>query len=299
MIPLTFPPGTGESKATAINDLGQVVGYVSIGQSYHAFVWTLTGGMVDIGGLPGSVSSYAFDINNAGQVAGYSTDASGHDRAFRWSASEGMIAVGLPGTENSHARGINSRGQVVGERDGRPFRWSQDKGLEDLALFDSDWDGGAMAISDNGDVVGYSGDGNYYGITRAVLWSADGTKTMLDVCTTGSPFYGCYSSANGINSAGQIAGNSESLGPSLAFRLTVGADRQNIIGIPGSHISFARAINDAGQVVGFSEGPPFPLGRAFLWSPSDGAIDLGALTGRQWSDAAGINNRGQVVGTSF
>lgn len=300
MIALTFPPGTGESKATAINDLGQVVGYVGIGQSYHAFVWTLAGGMVDIGGLSGSVSSYATAINNAGQVAGYSTDALGHNRAFRWSASEGMIALGvLPGTVNSSGAGINSSGQVVGQRDGRPFRWSQDKGMEDLALFDSDWDGAAMDISDNGDVVGYSGDGNYYGITRAVLWSADGTKRILDICTTTSSFYGCYSSANGINSAGQIAGNSESGGPSLAFRLTVGADRQDIVGIPGSQISFARAINEAGQVVGFSEGPPFPLGHAFLWSPTDGAIDLGALPGRYWSDATGVNNHGQVVGNSF
>jgi len=302
MIALTFPPGAGESKATAINDLGQVVGYVGIGQSYHAFVWTLEGGMVAIGGLAESVSSYATAINNAGQVAGYSTDASGHNRAFRWSASEGMIELGvLPGTVNSYAEGINSSGQIVGERDGRPFRWSQDKGMEDLPLFGSDWDGGAKAISNNGDIVGYSGDGNYYGITRAVLWSADGTKKILDVCTTGSPFYGCYSSANGINSAGQIAGNSESGGPSLAFRLTVGADRQDIVGIPGSHISFASAINEAGQVVGFSEGSSFALalGRAFLWSPTDGAIDLGALTGRHWSDATGINNRGQVVGNSF
>jgi len=300
MIALTFPSGAGESKATAINDLGQVVGYVGMGQSYHAFVWTLERGMVDSGGLPGWVSSYATAINNAGQVAGYSTDASGHDRAFRWSSSEGMIALGvLPGTVNSHAQGINSSGQVVGERDGRPFRWSQDKGMEDLALFDSDFDGGAMAIADNGDVVGYSGDGNYYGITRAVLWSADGTKRILDICTTGNPFYGCYSSANAINSAGQIAGNSQSGGPSVAFRLTVGGDRQDIIGLRGSHISFARGINEAGQVVGFTEGPPFPLGRAFLWSPADGAIDLGALPGRYWSDATGINNRGQVVGNSF
>jgi probable HAF family extracellular repeat protein len=302
MVALTLPAGAHESKAAAINDLGQVVGYVGIGQSYHAFVWTLAGGMVDIGGLPESVSSYATAINNAGQVAGYSRDASGHNRAFRWSASEGMIALDvLPGTVNSYAEGINSSGKVVGERDGSPFRWSQDKGMEDLGLFGTDSDGGAMAISDNGDIVGYSGDGGYYGITRAVLWSADGTKKIIDICTTGSPFYGCYSSANGINSAGQIAVNSESGGPSNAFRLTPGVDREYIFGLPGSHLSYARGINEAGQVVGFSEGSSFALalGRAFLWSPTDGAIDLGVLTGRHWSDATGINNHGQVVGISF
>ncbi len=303
MIALT-PPGSGESIPMAINDPGQVVGYVVIARSAHAFVWTVAAGMVDIGGLAGSVNSYATAINNAGQVAGHSQDASGHNHAFRWSPLEGIIALDVgSGPVNSYAHGINSSGQVVGERDGPtggiPFRWSKEKGMEDLALFESDIDGGARAIADNGDAVGYSGDGGYYGITRAVVWSADGTKKIIDICTTGSPFYGCYSSANAINNAGQIAGNSESGGPSVAFRLTVGGDRQDIFGLPGSHISFARGINEAGQVVGFTEGPPFPLGRAFLWSPTDGTIDLGTLPGRQWSDATGINNRGQVIGKSF
>lgn len=315
MLALTFPPGAGKSYAAAINDLGQVVGSVFIDGTFHAFVWTLEGGMVDIGGLPGSVSNAAGAINNAGQVVGHSRDASGHSRAFRWSPSEGMIPLPMPpGTKSSFPRGINASGEVVGERNDSvrgeiSFRWSQEKGTEDLTLFGSDSYGAAMAIADNGDVVGYSGHANNdESVQRAVLWSADGTKKIIDACTGGSfgwdgnDSYICYSSANAINSAGQIAGNSDIQGSSVAFRLTVGANQQYIPDIPGSDMSYGHAINEAGQVVGssyFWVPQSGQLGRAFLWSPIEGTIDLGALPGRHWSAANGINNRGQVVGISY
>lgn len=305
MTALTFPAGVDRSYATGINDLGQVVGTVSIDNVGHAFVWTLEGGMIDLGGLPGSVASSAAAINNAGQVVGGIEDASGHSRAFRWSPSDGMIALPMPpGTQSSYAVGINARGDVVGQRNGSAglisFRWSQAKGTEDLTLFDSDSYGGAMAIADNGDIVGSSG-------SRAVRWSADGTKTIIDPCTDGflgwDYSYVCHSSANAINSAGQIAGNSDSSGSLRGFRLTVGADRQDIPGITGSFTSHASAMNEAGQVVGSSIRivPLFgEVGRAFLWSsPVGGSIDLGALPGRQFSQATGINNHSQVVGSSY
>jgi probable HAF family extracellular repeat protein len=305
MTALTFPPGVGESIAVGINDFGQVIGSVVIDDRRHAFVWTLEGGMVDIGGLAGSLSNALTAINNAGQVVGTSVDGSGHLQAFRWSPTEGISALPLPpGTVSSYARGINARGDVVGERNGSagqslPFRWTQENGTEDLTPVGSDSYASAFAIADNGDVVGYSGgtdDGN--DVARAVLWSADGTKRIIDACTEGYVAYDftyvCHSSANAINGAGQIVVD---WGSSLAVLSAVGV-RQNIAGINGSLTSDASAINEAGQVVGFSYVTPSQLRRAFLWSPS-GTIDLGALPGRQWSTAHGINNRGQVVGSSY
>jgi probable HAF family extracellular repeat protein len=48
------------SSATAINDSGQVVGY----GDRHAFQWSASGGMQDLGTLPGSTNSYANGIND-------------------------------------------------------------------------------------------------------------------------------------------------------------------------------------------------------------------------------------------
>src|SRR4051812_43468965 len=60
----------------------------------------------------------------------------------------------------------------------------------------------------------------------------------------------------------------------------------------GSTTSYASAINNAGQVVGFSG---FPLSHAFLYSNGQ-MQDLGTLPGGQNSYAYAINNVGQVTG---
>src|SRR5207249_10877493 len=69
--------------------------------------------------------------------------------------------------------------------------------------------------------------------------------------------------------------------------------------LPGYNLSQAQAINDAGQVVGFSGDPSMGgLGHAFLWD--NGTMrDLGTLPGYDYSIALGINNDGRVVGYSF
>jgi probable HAF family extracellular repeat protein len=63
--------------------------------------------------------------------------------------------------------------------------------------------------------------------------------------------------------------------------------------------SVAYDVNDAGQVVGFMEYllGDTEVGRAFLWTPDGGYVDLGTLGG-EWAVAYGINNAGQVVGQS-
>src|SRR5215813_10448353 len=67
------------------------------------------------------------------------------------------------------------------------------------------------------------------------------------------------------------------------------------LGTFGGSTSFARGINDAGQVVGFSEKTGNTPTHAFLWTASAGMVDLGTLGGSD-SQAQAINNAGQVVG---
>jgi probable HAF family extracellular repeat protein len=69
------------SVAVAINDLGQIVGTSCIEECRgsggdpppslaHAFFWTESGGIEDLGTLPGYPRSAAYDINDLGQVLG-------------------------------------------------------------------------------------------------------------------------------------------------------------------------------------------------------------------------------------
>lgn len=67
------------------------------------------------------------------------------------------------------------------------------------------------------------------------------------------------------------------------------------LGTLGGAEAYVRALNDAGQVAGYSftaDG----LQRAFRWSAATGMLDLGTLAGTAASIGMGINNLGQVVG---
>jgi probable HAF family extracellular repeat protein len=64
----------------------------------------------------------------------------------------------------------------------------------------------------------------------------------------------------------------------------------------GAQISVAYAVNNSGQVAGYSE---FGYGqRAFLWDPVTGMRNLNTLPGASDSVGRGINSLGQVVGES-
>ncbi|MBA4143809.1 MAG: DUF3466 family protein [Nitrosospira sp.] len=154
------------------------------------------------------------------------------------------------------------------------------------ALPDGD-DSYANAINSAGQVVGFS---TVAGYRHATLWNGT-TATDLGILPGG----GDYSEAWAINDQGQVAGSSWS-STNDTIRATVwnGTTATDLGTLPGADASYARAINDSGQVAGWAstEGST----RAALWNGTT-ATDLGTLGGGS-SVAYAINNDGQVAGQS-
>ncbi|MBA3881955.1 MAG: hypothetical protein H0X73_04375 [Chthoniobacterales bacterium] len=66
--------------------------------------------------------------------------------------------------------------------------------------------------------------------------------------------------------------------------------------LPGDTSSEAVAINNSGDVVGYSAGQDGT--RAFLWTKRSGMQDLGTLSGGSYSRAMAINDARVIVGSS-
>lgn len=147
------------------------------------------------------------------------------------------------------------------------------------------WNTTPHALNNAGQVVGQ--DGNH-----AFLYSGDG---LQDLGTLPAPFD--YSSeAYGINTAGQVVGDSTNDGLPHAFLFSAGGklDLNPFFTNPTSIESEATCINGAGWVAGWYGTSAGPY-HAFLYS-NGSMTDLGIIPGGLHSYAYGINDAGQVVG---
>jgi probable HAF family extracellular repeat protein len=251
------------SEANAVNDLGHVVGDSCIDLACtqrHAFIWSESAGIQDLGTLPGGDTyAVAADINLTDQVAGSSAfeqSLPGETHAFAWTESVGMQDLGTLGCPDiTGANGINVFGQVAGTSTIEPC----------------------------------PGGGQY----RAFFWSpSDGMREL------GTLPGGTYSLGNAINAVGQVAGYSDcsTCAGSHAF-LWDGSGMLDLGVLPGGSLSFANGLDDFGEVAGYSDSA-HSFGEAFLWTLNEGMRDLGTLPGGSWSYSAAVNVCGQVVGSS-
>jgi probable HAF family extracellular repeat protein len=279
-------PGDSTAIAFGINDCGQVVGDSrQTGRPGHAFLWDATNGMQDLGTLPGDRFSFANGINDSGEVVGSAEPiAVGLGHAFLWDASNGMQDLGtLPGGRDSTAIAINNNGQVVGwssiaDRSTHAFLWDASNGMQDLGtLPGGDGSSFAHGINDSGQVVGISGNSN----GRAFLW--DASNGMQDL---GALPGGRSANANGINSTGQVVGESERFDPdrgqyvydAFVWQNGTMSDLNDLSAGSDLILEDAIAINNAGQIVGFGYFNGVTHLRAYLLTPDSVALTTSAGT---------------------
>ncbi len=109
--------GGNESRAYAINELNDVVGYTRNEEGKFRAFGIPIGNislMTDIGDLGGGASQ-AFDVNNNRVITGQSKGKDEYWHAYTWSLEEGMQDLGTLGGNESYAWAINDSGIVVGK----------------------------------------------------------------------------------------------------------------------------------------------------------------------------------------
>lgn len=317
--------------ATALNDVGQVVGYsygnrlddgISGTDQYHAFSTGPGGvGLRGLGSAGGSWSTAA-DINNAGQIVGATQIGDGTSRGYIASGGA-MTTVGTLGRNNGLLSRINDRGQVVGlswnKYGTRPLNLPQDYlgvvGDTSGALRIFSGPAGqplqGQGINEQGQVVGETVSvGNGPGPRLVFVTGPDATAPV--------PVFADTVGALGINNAGVVTGQRAVIAAirgGTAFIGTPGGTQEYLdfsgvanylpgyVNAPGGDqylktTSYGIALNELGQVAGRFQTSATSF--AFITGPDGhGVINPDTLftlpDGDHFVVAADVNERGQFI----
>lgn len=209
-----------------------------------------------------------------------------------------VVDLGTFGGSRGLAKAINHQGQVVGFADTRQpaahraFLWQRGhlQPLESLAVSLPSSD--ANAINDVGDVAGSSHP-------HAVVWKSGQSAPQPLGALGADP--GSPSIAFGINNSGTVCGSSRAADGTANPHAFLWHDGQmrDLGTLPGGAVSEANAINNEGQVVGYSEVTVDGVleRHAALFNPG-GIVDLGTRPGGTYSNALALNDAGVAVGLS-
>lgn len=282
-----------QSAASALNEVGQVTGFVDSRRFSGAYRWSKEKGFERL--LP--AGGQGFDINNKGEVAGFTfldpTHPTQANAAF-WNATNVATSVG-PLNTGSFALALNDAGTVVGvfplvvagQFLQLPFRWTQSAGLQTPSTIPSDRSA-ANDINTAGDVVGGAvfQEGQR---EHAFLWTPQ--DQLIDIGGNG------FSIATKINDKGMVIGLKEP----FAFAWTRASGLVQIgAGIPNVTQSLADDLNNRGQVVGTAN---LAGSRAYIWTLSGGIVDLNTRVrnlphGLFLRRALAISDYGAIVATT-
>jgi len=287
------------SRGNSINNSGWISGFsfVAGNSRRHASLWINGGSPVDLGTLagPSGYSSVVWPAkSNSGTIAGITQTSIDDPNDETWSCSPflygvfenitGKTCVGfvwrdgqmlpLPtlGGPNGFAAGANNRGQITG--------WAENDVLDSNCVPPQKLQ------------------------FRPVIWGPDPNQVRSLPLIAGDS----SGSATAINDRGDAIGISgicdQAVGRYSAAHAVIwtGGKVRDIVGTNGGpYWNTPMAINDRGDVVGFvgiNGDLDGNLLRAFMWTEKGGFSYLPPLAGDVFSEALGINNKGQVVGIS-
>ena len=149
----------------------------------------------------------------------------------------------------------------------------------------------ATGLNEHGHVVGYYQQCANPARHEAFVWTPE-----TGLVTLPRPAGVLSARAIDINDAGQIGGTMSTTQFGFVAYLYENGTFTELPPVPGGAWSMTFAINNAGQIVGYrSIGAGVNPFNAFIWSASDGFIDLGLMDDVQTS-ATDINDQSEVVG---
>lgn len=155
--------GHAETRASGINDHGDVVGsYSDDGHEFHAFMLR-HGRVLDIHGVPGEGSTLAFDINNKRQIIVGRTQRPelpnyANASFYLWKRGSATQLEPLEAADGAFPNDLNDRGITAGISVGlestafRPVLW-QDGTVMPLGLPEGAESADALAINNRGQVA--------------------------------------------------------------------------------------------------------------------------------------------------
>lgn len=240
VIDLGVLPGSDSSVAYAINDRDQVVGE----SGGRAVLWS-RGRIRDLGTLPGGTWSVAWDLNNDGVVVGGSDsrNRTGLLQPVMWVGGR-IVRLGTPtGLSTAVAHGVNEAGVVVGSGG---LRWDC-RGFTVLPPLPGHPGAELNAVNERGQIAGISvPPGGWVDGVTPVLWNR-GRPHALPV-----PDGVGISVAEDVNDWGDIVG---SIGQGAEVRPVLWWKGSLVLLESAGGYGEALAMNGAGQIVGYSQGP--------------------------------------------
>lgn len=310
-------PITNLAEVSAINTADQVVAvtdtaavsiiYPGIAMSKTVYLGHDGGGSCpgrkNIQGPQGTNVTYCFIVGNVGDAVLTNVVLSDDDLAM----TPIMIGQLLPGEQVTNFfeatldDDLVNTAEVLGEDpNGQPAVFSDSASvafageqsafclytIQDLGTLGGA-DGGAFALNDYGDVVGWSRNSNGY--IRGFLYTYT-NETMIDL----GVFGGNEGVARSINNQRHVTGvmDVDSNGNRAAFFYADGV--KSNLGTLGGPASIGWDINNNDAVAGLSSPNSSITNRAFLWT-NGVMVNLGTV-GPATSEAHALNDNGRVVG---